>query len=91
MFFLAVKRLVVHLDQNELNEKHQSAYKSLHITETALLHVHNDITWALDNNKGVVFVMLDLSAAFDTIDQNQLLDIMDAVFAVKGKALSWDT
>ena len=70
---MPVKRLVEHLDQNELHEKHQSAYKSLHSTETALPHVYNDITWALDNNKGVVFVMLDLSAAFDTIDQNQVL------------------
>ena len=31
-------------------------------------------------------VILDLSAAFD---QNQLLDIMDAEFAVRDKALSW--
>ena len=65
---MAVKRLVEHLNQNELHEKHQSAYKSLHSTETTLLHVHNDITWALDNNKGAVFIMLDLSADFDTID-----------------------
>ena len=48
---VAVKRLVGHLNQNELHEKHQSAYKSLHSTETALLHVHDDITRALDNNK----------------------------------------
>ena len=85
---VAVKRLVEHLNQNELHEKHQSAYKSLHSTETTLLHVHNDNTWALDNNKGAVFIMLDLSADSDTIDQNQLLDIMDAEFAVKGKSLS---
>ena len=65
-----MKRLVEHLDQKELHEKHQSAYKSLHSTEIALPHVHNDITRALDNNKGAVFVMLDLSAAFDTIDNN---------------------
>ena len=83
---VAVKRLVDHLDQNELHEKHQSAYKSLHSTETALFHVHNDITRAFDSNKAAVFVILDLSAAFDTIDQNRLLDIMDAELAVKDKA-----
>ena len=64
---VAVQRLVEHHDQNELYEKHQSDYKSLHSTETALLFVHNDITRSFDNNKGAVFVMLDLSAAFNTL------------------------
>ena len=63
---VAVKSLVEHLEQNKLHVKHQSAYKSLHSTETDLLYVHNGITRALDNNKGVVFVLLDLSAAFNT-------------------------
>ena len=30
--------------------------------------MHNDILKAIDNNKLTVLVMLDLSAAFDTVD-----------------------
>ena len=80
---VAVSRL------NNLHEEHQSAYKALHSTETALLRVHNDISHALYDNKAVLFVMLDLSAAFDTIDQNQLLDVMEADFGITEKALTW--
>jgi hypothetical protein len=42
-----------------------SAYHAGHSTETALLRVHHDITFALDKNRCAVLVMLDLSAAFD--------------------------
>ena len=86
---VAVSRLIEHLDQNNLHEEHQSAYKALHSTKTALLRVHNDISHALDDKKAVLFVMLDLSAAFDTIDQNQLLDVMEADFGITEKALTW--
>ena len=53
---------------NGLHEEYQSAYKMLHNTETALSRVKHDITEALDKNLVMLFVMLDLSAAFDTID-----------------------
>ena len=86
---VAVSRLIEHLDQNNLHEEHQFSYKALHSTETALLRVHNDISHALDDNKAVLFVMLDLSAAFDTIDQNQLLDVIEADFGITEKALTW--
>ena len=43
-----------------------------HSTETALIRVFNDILVALDNHQEVVMVLLDLSAAFDTIDYSAL-------------------
>ena len=46
----------------------QSAYHSLHSTETALLKVQNDVLSALNKSSAVVLLMLDLSAAFDIID-----------------------
>ena len=52
---------------------HQSAYRPLHSTETTLLRVSNDILMALDQQKAVMLVLLDLSAAFDTIDHGMLL------------------
>ena len=53
--------------------KLQSAYRRFHSTETALLRVFNDILSAIDNKQEVVLVMLDMSAAFDTIDHELLL------------------
>ena len=65
---VVVARLEHHLDSNSLHDDVQSAYRSCHSTETALLRVHHDMTVDLDNNCCAVLLMLDLSAAFDTID-----------------------
>ena len=62
------RRLLAHINTNGLDETYQSAYRARHSTETALMKVHNDIAGHLDNNEAVLLVMLDLSAAFDTIN-----------------------
>jgi hypothetical protein len=82
-------RVKEHMDVNGLHEIFQSAYKSLHSTETALLRVQDDILCALDNKKCVLLVLLDLSAAFDTIDHNILIDRLVSQLGIKGKALDW--
>ena len=43
------------------------------ILETALLKVHNDVTLNMDKGKVTALTLLDLSAAFDTIDLNILI------------------
>ena len=58
---------------NHLMAKLQSAYRRFHSTETALLRVFKDSLSAIDNKQEVVLVMLDLSAAFYTIDHELLL------------------
>jgi hypothetical protein len=50
----------------------QSAYRTGHSTETALLRVHHDITYALDNNACVILLMLDLHTMFLTDVTNRL-------------------
>ena len=67
----------------------QSAYKKFHSTETALLRVHNDIMLSVDKGNAVVLVLLDLSAAFDTIDHNILLLRLHDIIGVTGTALQW--
>jgi len=69
----------------------QSAYKSGHSTETALTRVHNDIMSELDKHNSVIFIQLDLSAAFDTVDREILLHRLNYRFGIKGKALQWLT
>ena len=74
---------------NGLHEEYQSAYKTLHSTETALLRVKHDITGALDRNHAMIFVMLDLSATFDTIDHAHLLKLLRDEYDVHRTALAW--
>ena len=82
-------RINVHLESHCLLETYQSAYRSFHSTESALLRVQNDILSCLDNKQAVALVMLDLSAAFDTIDHSILLRRLQTCFNITGDALSW--
>jgi len=83
------KRIDEHLTENNLNEENQSAYRKFHSTETALLKVQNDVLQSLDKKKVTVFVMLDLSAAFDTIDHITLLNRLEQLFGFAEKPLQW--
>ena len=67
------KQLIQHLDINDLGETNQSAYKRNHNAETALVRVQNDIAMAIDRHNSVILVLVDLSAAFDTVDHGILL------------------
>ena len=61
-------QLINYLRDNDLEESLQSAYKTFHSTETALVKVHNDIVSAIDNQSYVILLLLDLSVAFDMVD-----------------------
>ena len=68
-------QLVDHLKENDLYEIYQSAYRQLHSTDTALIQVQNDKLQAVDSEGGAILVLLDLNAAFDTIDHQKLLHL----------------
>ena len=59
---------------NGLHLELQSAYKKHHSTESALLKVKNDVLLNMDAQKVTLLVLLDLSAAFDTVRHDILLD-----------------
>ena len=69
---IVLSQLSAYLNANNLFPTSQSAYRTGHTTETALLNVMNDILHALDNGDVTVVILLDLSPAFDTIDHNIL-------------------
>ena len=66
-------RLIAHLQRYNLQEPLQSAYRQYCSIETALLKVQNEILHILDKRNGAALLLLDLSAAFDTIDHGILL------------------
>ncbi|KAK6181917.1 hypothetical protein SNE40_009694 [Patella caerulea] len=78
-----------HLEENCLGAKFQSAYRKCHSTESALVRVYNDVVSSIDKNRTVDLVLLDLSAAFDTIDQSMLLKRLSSRLGVNGAALDW--
>ena len=84
-------RLSAHMSEHNLSEPYQSAYKPNHSVETALLCVQNDILKAVDNKKITILVLLDLSAAFDTVDHKVLLRRLSQDVGVAHHALKWFT
>ena len=72
---------------NDLHEPLQSAYKPGHSTETDILKIKNDIDVALDQGDGVLLVLLDLSAAFDSIYHKIMLSRLKFYCGITGNAL----
>jgi len=69
---------------------HQSANRKGHSTETALLKVCADLIEAMDQGNHVLLGLLDLSAAFDTVDQDILIErLMSRSYGIRSTALNW--
>ncbi len=83
-------QLESYITANNLYDPLQSAYKELHSTETALVKVTNDILCAVVNKKLVILVLLDLSAAFDTVDHKILLHTLEYEFGIIVSTLCLD-
>uniref|UniRef100_A0A8C5I3C7 Reverse transcriptase domain-containing protein n=1 Tax=Gouania willdenowi TaxID=441366 RepID=A0A8C5I3C7_GOUWI len=77
------------LDENGTLDPYQSGYKALHSTESALLKVFNDLFLMTDSGGSAILVLLDLTAAFDTVDHTILLDRLRDRVGVRGTALEW--
>jgi len=86
---IIAKRLTNHADESNLFPVHQSAYRAHHSTETAVLSVHNALVRSIDSGNVSMLVLLDLSAAFDTVDHNILLSVLDIQFSIHDTALDW--
>lgn len=56
---------------------------------TTVLKVQDDILGETDNQKCVALLLLDMSAKFDTVEHELLLEWMSKHFGIKGKVLSW--
>jgi len=78
-----------YLSDNNLFGKMQSAYRSNHSTESALLRVYNDLLLAADKGQEAILVLLDYSAAFDTINHEIFFQRLSNKYGISGTALNW--
>ena len=86
---LFAQQLSQHLDSNDLYGERQSSYRKYHSTVTALVRVTSDILQAIDIHGEVVLILLDLTAAFDVINHELLLQRMEKRYGITGTVLQW--
>ena len=82
-------QLLEHVMKMGKLEDLQATYRSGHSTETALLKVKTDILDTMDKQRVTCLVLLDLSAAFNTVSHKLLLNWLKYQFGITGCALSW--
>ena len=83
------RQLVKFTDSHKLFAGFQSGYRKNHSCETAITKIHNDILMMIDKKRNVLLLLLDLSAAFDTINHKLLLQKLKNMYGIDGTALSW--
>ncbi len=97
LFFLSLQKTLeravfnqvsAFLTQNNLLDSNQSGFRSRHSTETALLSVVEALRLARADSKSSILILLDLSAAFDTVNHQILLSTLLAK-GISGTALQW--
>ena len=86
---LVARQLLRYRSVNKLLPDRQSAYRAFRSTETAIAGLLSDILSALDTGDMAALAMLDLSAAFDTVDHTILLQRLQTSFGLNGTVLSW--
>ena len=88
---MVTQQVTDYLQCNNLLPELQSAYRRNHSTETALLCVVSDLLRAIDVGSVTLLGLLDLSAAFETVDRDILLRRLDLNFGIGGTAMTWVT
>ena len=66
---------------------YQSAYRKNFSCETALIKIINDCLWNMENQRITAILDIDLSAAFDTVDHQILINVLNKRFNIEGVAL----
>ena len=86
---LVLNRVISYLNNSNLLPTHQSAYRRHHSTETAVTKVYSDILGTADDAKLSLFILLDLSAAFDLVDHSILLKRLESTYGFERLTLKW--
>jgi hypothetical protein len=80
-------QLIEHINNNNLHAKYQSAYRKNYSCETALTKLIGDIQYLNFQGQNVILILLDQSAAFDTVNHDTLIHKLEKVFKIENKAL----
>ena len=83
------RRLDEHMRLHNLHIKYQHGYKKYHSPETLLVHLIDDVLLVLDRGSGVILLLIDLSAAFDTVDIDLMLQVLESEIGITGLASQW--
>jgi len=78
-----------YLTFNNLLPSLQSGFRPGHSTETAILLVLSEIIQSVDRGDFAALVLLDLSAAFDTVDHEILLQHLHISYGINRPVLQW--
>ena len=78
-----------HCKLNGLISNYQSSYRAFHSCGTSLINICNEALWSMESKKVTALVMMDLSVAFDTVDHQIFLDVLNKRFGIRETALSW--
>ena len=84
-----LEQLNTHCDHHDLILDYQSAYRTNYSCETALVKLTSDISNAMEYQNVTALVVLDLSAAFNTVDHGIMLEVLNHRFGVDGSDLEW--
>ena len=82
-------KLEKHMSNNNLHSAFQYGFKKGHSTETLLIKVVNDLLISCDKSIPTIVMLLDLSAAFDTVDQEKLMQTLHHDIGIEGTAFKW--
>ena len=88
---IVASQLMHYLDKNDLLPTFQSGFRKGHSTETLLVRLLSDIYGAIDRSQVTLLALFDVSAAFDTVDHDILLQHLSISFGLSGNILDWLT
>ena len=77
-----------YVKQHKIIPDEQSAYRQNQSMETTVCAVMNDMTETMINGKCGILIMLDLSAAFDTVNNELLLEDLTTI-GIKEEVYGW--
>ncbi len=85
----ALSQFLVHCDEHALIPGYQSAYRRHFSCETAIAKMMSDVLNNMENGNVTATLFMDLSAAFDTVDHDILINVLRETFHVDDSALEW--
>src|SRR6218665_2798618 len=85
------EQITSYLSTKDLLPKYQSGFRRGHSTETLLLRLLSDCYGAIDGGRVTLLALFDVSAAFDTVDHQILINRLSVSFGLTGLPLDWIT